>query len=96
MPSKAVRTTNPIVGHKPNRSPASIKTAISAIGTPMKMRRRMTGMLALCGLKPYLKRVLEGPATLGVARVNFTSPNLSAEEIVRNGDAVTEHGRGVK
>ena len=56
----------------------------------------MTGMLALCGSKPYLTVVLEDPAMLGVARVNFTSPNLSADGIVRNGDAVPEHGKGVK
>tara|TARA_Y100001934_G_scaffold283505_1_gene403812 strand:+ start:2025 stop:2186 length:162 start_codon:yes stop_codon:yes gene_type:complete len=53
-------------------------------------------MLALCGWKPYLTRVLEDPKTLGVARVKLTSLNLSAEGIVRNGDAVPEHGKGVK
>ena len=56
----------------------------------------MMGMLALCGWKPYLTGVLEDPATLGVARVNFTSPNLNVEGIVRNGDAVPENGKGVK
>ena len=56
----------------------------------------MTGMLALCGWKPYLTGVLEDPETLGVAKVNFTSSNLSAEGTVRNGDAVPEHGKGVK
>ena len=53
-------------------------------------------MLALCGWKSYLTGVLEFPETPGVARVSFTSPNLSAEGTVRNGDAVPEHGKGVK
>ena len=56
----------------------------------------MMGMLALCGWSPYLTEVLEDPATLGVARNNFTYPNLSAEGIVRNGDAVLEYGKGFK
>ena len=53
-------------------------------------------MLALCGWKPYLTRVLEVPKTPSVARVDFTSLNLSAKGIFRNGDAVPEHGKGVK
>ena len=54
------------------------------------------GMLALCGWSPYLTEVLEDPAILDVASDNFTSPILSAEGIVRNGDAVPEHGKGYK
>ena len=53
-------------------------------------------MLALCGWKPYLKEVLEDPETLGDARFNFTSSNLSAEGTVRNGDAVPERRKGAK
>ena len=96
MPSTAVRTTIPIVDHKPNRSLALIKTAISAIGTLIKTRRRMMGMLVLCGRSPYLKVVSEDPEILGVASNNFTFLILSAEGIVRNGDAVPKHGKGFK
>ena len=54
------------------------------------------GILALCGWKPYLTKVLEDPEMPGIARVSFISPNLGAEGTVRNGYAVPEHGKGVK